>query len=424
MSSIVQSRQLFALVDCNNFYASCERVFQPKLKKRPIVVLSNNDGCIVARSNEAKALGIPMGAPLFQYRELIERQGVHICSSNFALYGDMSQRVMQSLEEFSPNVEIYSIDEAFLDFDFPDPLQQGRDLRKAVNQWTGIPVSVGIAPTKTLAKVANHIAKKDPAKKGVYSFEEKCAEEVLSHFPISDIWGIGRRYTEMLCRYGIKTAWDFRSSSDEWIRKKMGVVGLRIAMELRGVSCIPFDEAPSAKQSITCSRTFGRPVTEIEELAEAVASYAAKAAEKMRKEKRLASSLFLFLLFHPFRSGSNSLKITFPEPTAYTPEIVYYAKLALSQLYREAYVYRKAGVLLEGLVDEETFQRDLFENKGPLHDEQMKRMELLDKMNKKFGKKTLHFAAEGVKKEWSMKREMRSPRYTTCWEEIPVIKSP
>lgn len=414
---------LFALVDCNNFYASCERVFNPLLEGRPIVVLSNNDGCIIARSNEAKALGIPMGAPLFEYRELMNKHGVAVCSSNYALYGDMSQRVMQVLEMNAPQVQVYSIDESFLDYDVPDPIREAKILREKVKQWTGIPVSIGIAKTKTLAKVANHIAKKNPEFGGVFLLDETNCEAVLDKFPVDDIWGIGRQYAEKLTKRGVKTALDLRDTDDAWIKKHLTVVGLRTVWELRGTSCIPLDEAPSAKQSITSSRAFGRPITELNELYESVSSYAARAAEKARKEKRLASSMFVFFVLHPFRSGGNSVKITFPEPTAYTPEIIHYAKLAAHEIYRPGYSYRKAGVILEGLVDEDSYQRDLFANKGPLHDKQKQRMELLDKMNRSFGKNTLHTAAEGVTKKWSMKQERRSPRYTTRWDEIPVAKS-
>lgn len=414
---------LFALVDCNNFYASCERVFNPLLEGKPIVVLSNNDGCIVARSNEAKALGIPMGAPLFEYRELMKRHGVVACSSNYALYGDMSQRVMQVLEMNAPKVQVYSIDESFLDYDIPNPVHEAQLLREKVKQWTGIPVSIGIATTKTLAKVANHVAKKNPEHAGVFLIDEDNCEATLQNFPVDDIWGVGRRYAEKLISKGIKTALDLRNVEDAWIKKQMTVVGLRTVWELRGTSCIPMDEAPSAKQSITSSRAFGRPVTELNELYESVASYAARAAEKARKEKRLASSMFVFFVLHPFRSGGNSVKITFPEPTAYTPEIIHYAKLAAHEVYRDGHTYRKAGIILEGLVDEQSYQRDLFANKGPLHDKQKQAMELLDKMNHSFGQKTLHMAAEGVKKTWGMKQEKRSPRYTTRWEEIPTIKS-
>jgi DNA polymerase V len=412
----------FALVDCNNFYASCERTFNPKLESKPIVVLSNNDGCIIARSNEAKALGIPMGAPLFEYREFMKKHGVTVCSSNYALYGDMSQRVMNVLEINAPQVQVYSIDESFLDFDVPNPTHEAQILRTKVKQWTGIPVSIGIANTKTLAKVANHVAKKNPEFNGVFLLNDDNAEAVLKKFPVDGIWGVGRKYAEKLIKRGIKTALDLRNADDAWIKKHMTVIGLRTVWELRGTSCIPLDEAPPSKQSITSSRSFGRPITLVEELCESVSSYAARAAEKARKEKKLASSMFVFFVFHPFRSGSNSIKILFPEPTAYTPEIIHYAKVAAHEVYREGFSYRKAGIILDGLVDEATYQRDLFANKGPLHDKQKHAMALLDKMNRSFGKKTLHMAAEGVKKPWAMKQENRSPRYTTRWDEIPTVK--
>jgi DNA polymerase V len=393
-------------------------VFDPKLENRPVVILSNNDGCIIARSNEAKALGIPMGAPFFECRDLIRRHGVVVRSSNYALYGDMSQRVMDILELSAPDIQVYSIDEAFLDFDIPGCVDSARALRKKVKQWTGIPVSIGIAPTKTLAKVANHVAKKNLDLEGVFLLELAHSDATLSRFPVKDVWGVGPRLAEMLQRHGIATAKDLRDADDVWIKKKMSIVGLRTAYELRGTQCFSIDNEPSPKQSITCSRAFGRPIHDLEELCEAVSSYAARAAEKARGQQSLATTMFVFLAFHPFRSGGRSVKITFPEPTAYTPEIIHYAKAAVSELFHKNTVYRKAGIILEGLVSEECYQRDLFSGKGEAAQKQRDVMALVDKINKNFGSRTLHTLAEGTKKPWAMKQENRSPRYTSCWEEI------
>jgi len=414
---------MFALVDCNNFYVSCERVFNPKLENRPIVILSNNDGCIIARSNEAKALGIPMGAPFFEYRYLIEKSGVIVCSSNYSLYGDMSHRVMSTLEELAPQVQVYSIDEAFLDYDVTNQVERAQELRKKVHQCTGIPVSVGIAQTKTLAKIANHKAKKDPSADGVCLIDTNNMIESLGDFPVEDVWGVGRQHAKKLKEKGVYTALDLRNTDDRWIKKNMSVVGLRTVWELRGNSCLPLEDAPVAKKSITCSRAFGKPINNIEHLNEAISTYAASAGEKARKQKSLASSMFVSLVLHPFHSGGHTVKITFPEPTAYTPELIHYAKIAVNQLYKEGFVYRKAGVLLEGLVSEDVYQRDLFAKKNNESSEKQKTvMMMMDKMNKKLGHKAIRLAAEGMDKPWIMKQDRCSPRYTTHWDEIPIVR--
>ena len=277
---------LFALADCNNFYASCERVFNPKLAGRPAIVLSNNDGCVVARSNEAKALGIAMGVPAFQIRHLIRKHDVQVFSSNYALYGDLSQRVMETLQQFSPEVEVYSIDEAFLNlsgFTNINLTDYGRRIRATVKQWTGIPVSVGIAETKTLAKIANHVAKRTEGTDGVFDFTAwPDRDSVLARVLVEEVWGIGPNYARLLTQHGITTALGLRDADDHWIQKQMGVVGLRTVHELRGISCLPLEQCPPPKQGITCSRSFGRPVTTLAEMREAVAAYTARAAEKLR----------------------------------------------------------------------------------------------------------------------------------------------
>jgi len=403
-----------ALVDCNNFYASCERVFNPKLRHRPLVVLSNNDGCIVARSSEAKALGIPMGAPHFQWADFIRAHDVVVCSSNYALYGDLSHRVMRTLEYFNPELEIYSIDEAFLWVgDVEDPYTHCRHIREKVLQWTGIPVSIGIANTKTLAKVANKKAKKMAT--GVYLPEE--FDSILEDLPVGDIWGIGRRLTQFLAKRGIHTAAQLRDKEDVWVRKNLSVVGLRTVWELRGVSCLPLDEAPTAKQSIMTSRSFGRPIVSKEELAQAIATYAARGGKKLRNEGSVASWLQVFIIGKEYGKQAN---LVLPQPTSYTPTLIEYAKAGLEAIFKAGYAYKKGGILLGGLVSEESFQRDLFVDSAP-EEKQKAAMLMLDRANHKFGYSVLQFAAEGTKRPWQMKGQLRSPCFTTRWDELLTI---
>jgi DNA polymerase V len=417
---------MFALVDCNNFYASCERVFHPEWKNRPIVILSNNDGCIIARSNEAKALGIPMGAPLFQYKDLMKAHNVIICSSNYTLYGEMSARVMQTLKTFSAETQIYSIDEAFLALQGEDLEDQALKIREKVLKWTGIPVSIGIAKTKTLAKVANYYVKQNKTSCGVFILEGKSQiDHILDTLPVTDIWGIGGRLGKKLSILGISTAQQFRDADDTLIKKHLSVVGLRTAMELREINCLPLNEVPSAKKSITCSRAFGRPIETFEELCEAVASYTAKAAEKMRSQGSVSAEMNVFVEFHPFqRDIPNSLysKIVFPEPTNYTPHLIAYAKTVLKQLYQPGKQYRKAGIILESLVSEHCFQTDLFAKKEKSNKKLNKLMGIIDTLNDGFGHNIVHSAAEGVSSGWKMKQNRRTARFTTRWNELLTIK--
>lgn len=412
----------FALVDCNNFYVSCERVFQPKLVGVPTVVLSNNDGCIIARSNEAKALGIDMGAPYFKVRDLLAKEGVEVRSSNYTLYGDMSKRVMQTLEQFAPGVHIYSIDEAFLDVHIPDAFAFAKELRQTVSQWTGIPVSIGIASTKTLAKVANSLAKKEG---GVFEINDP--EPILREFPVGKIWGIGRQLSARLEGKGICTAWDLSQADDHWVRRELSVVGLRTVMELRGVSCLPLEEAPLPKKSVVTSKSFGRPVSQYSELKEALASYTARAAEKIRKQRSLASYISIFVVPKPIFGGrsntSYSLDLRLPEPTSYTPVLVHYGALALERLWRENTAYNKIGVMLADLVPEVYYQKDFFVRSPQSFERQSQVMRLMDQLNQNAGKKALRIASEGFKQEWQMRQEKRTPRYTTRWSELLQVKS-
>jgi DNA polymerase V len=417
----------YALVDCNNFYVSCERVFNPKLCGVPVVVLSNNDGCFVARSNEAKALGIPMGAPYFQYKEVIERHDVAVFSSNYAFYGDMSRRVMQVLKQFCPRVQVYSIDEAFCDIDVPGRIHFAKRLKATIAKWVGLPVSIGLAPTKTLAKVANHYAKKHPEVRGVFSLEEpQQIEALLKKTPVADLWGIGSRLSAMLHKKQIYTAWDLRNVDDGWVKKQMTVVGLRMVWELRGISCLSLEELPPAKQSITTSKSFGRPVESFAELSEALSAYVARVAEKLRRQKAAAHHLSVFVVPKPGEFGqalyTYQLDMALPEPTSFTPLISACAKELLSRLYQEGVSYRKVGIMLSGLVSEQQVQPMLFPATPVPLLKQNKLMQTLDAINQEWGRKVLRFASEGMEQPWAMRQERRTARFTTRWDELLTVK--
>lgn len=415
--------ELFFLIDCNSFFVSCERVFNPKLWGKPVVVLSSNDGCVVARSKEAKKLGIPMGAPAFQYKQLFQDRGVFVYSSNFTLYGDISQRVMQVLQQFSADYEIYSIDEAFLSIATDDPLSIAREIRARVLRWTGIPVSVGIAPTKTLAKVANHIAKKDEKQQGVFLLNDpKEIDCTLAQFPLGDIWGIGRNLSRRLKGHGIFTPLQFKNCSDTWIQKSFSVVLLKTALELRGVSCLPLDEVEAPNKSITCSRSFGAPVTTLFQLEEAISSYTARAAEKLREQDLCARYLTVYLTTSPFIEDpySNSATASIPEPTDYTPQLITTAKKCLQGIFRDGYSYKKVGVILNDLTLKTAHQLDLFSPPTP---NRGRAMDILDQINGAYGRNALQFAAEGIEKPWKMKRCHTSARFTTHWDELLTVKA-
>lgn len=427
MSSTKPHKPLFALIDCNNFYASCERVFNPKLIGKPIVVLSNNDGCVVARSNEAKALDIPMGAPFFQYKDLFKKHNVIVFSSNYTLYGQMSQRVMLTLEQFSPDMEIYSIDEAFLSLvDEPSLSAYARQIKQTVYQWTGIPVSIGIASTKTLAKVANRHAKKNIPREGCFILnDDNIRERMLKDLDVKDVWGIGYQISAFLYRNGIRTAWELTCMDDQWIKKNLSVVGLRTVWELRGISCLALEEAPQPKKSIVCSRSFGSAVYTEADLAEALSSYVALAAEKLRRQESLAGYLDVFLNTSRFKEEeyySNSVLVTLPIPSDYTPNLISYAKYGLSKIYRNGFAYKKVGILLGDIVSNRAIQQDLFvENRAPDKRHQIL-MQLMDKTNTKYGKDTLKLAAQGINQSWKMRRDRCTKHFTTSWDDLLQIK--
>jgi DNA polymerase V len=420
---------MIALVDCNNFYASCERVFNPALNGKPVVVLSNNDGCVIARSNEAKALGIPMGAPIFQYKKLIEAESVEVFSTNFALYGDMSQRVMSILEEYSRNIEIYSIDEAFLELGEGSDhsfYKQIQEIRQIVFKYTGLPVSIGLAHTKTLAKIATHIAKKDPGHCGCYVLSDNAKiNTILQHFPVQEIWGIGRRSTKHLNMMGVQTALQFVNLSDELILKEFTIVGLRIKKELLGMPSITFESSQKPKKAICTARSFGSMIRDYEYLEQAIASHCITCAAKLRKQNSFASSMMVFVHTNTFREDLPQYKrniiVKFPA-TQSSLRLVRSAKEALRQIYRPGFDYKKAGVILMDFQQETALQVDLFNNEKHDHkDTQL--MHALDLINEKYGRNTLKLADQGLSNKHALKQEKRSKSYTTDWDEILEIKT-
>lgn len=413
---------MLALVDCNNFYASCERLFRPQLEGKPIVVLSNNDGCVIARSNEAKALGIPMGAPEFKYRQQMKQQGINVFSSNFPLYGDLSARVMNVLEKLSPHLEIYSIDEAFADmrgFNNVDLYEHGLAIRQTVLQWTGIPVSIGFGKTKTLSKIANRVAKKSIKTKGVFVFESQDQiDSVLKKIEIGDVWGIGRKWSTSLKHGGIHSAYDLAQADSTWIRRKYSVVLQRTARELNGDCCISIEDLPEKKQ-LLISRSFKQRVTNYEQLQSLISGYISRACEKLRKQGGVAKSITLFIRTSPFSdraSYSNSIPLSLNQYTADTATFIKMGRYALERIYKDGYEYQKAGIMLFDIVPDHLQQLCLFQAEKYDTDAR-KRMELIDHINGKFGKQTLRIASESNKR-WYMNQNYLSPRYTTCWDEL------
>ncbi len=420
---------MFGLVDCNNFYVSCERVFKPSLNGRPVVVLSNNDGCIIARSNEAKALGIKMGEPAFKIQSFLERNNVVVHSSNYALYGDMSDRVMKTLKKHSPLVEVYSIDEAFVQLDGLNQKrlnEYGQSIMRKVFKHTGIPVSIGIAPSKTLSKVANRLAKKGHFENGVGLLDSpSLIKQKLQEVEVGDVWGIGRKYSRMLNKHQIFTAFDFTQQSEQWVRKKMSVVGLRILKELQGISCIGMEPIPPAKKGICSSRSFGQPLTTLSDLSEAVATFTHIVAKKLRKQKSCTAHISVFLLTNRFKplepqyKASKSLKLKVP--TNSSSELIAYSRQLLEAIYRPNYRYKKAGVMISHIVPQNQLQTALFDEVDRERDHKM--MVLMDELNNRYGKMTLGLAAMGNGRKWKMRQERRSPSYTTNWDNLLNINS-
>lgn len=423
-----------AIVDCNSFYCSCEKVFKPELYNQPVVVLSNNDGCIISRNDEAKQLGINMTGPYFMARPLIEANNVAVFSSNYNLYGDMSWRVMEVLKQAvgEDNVEVYSVDEAFLhleDFTLDQLQKLSEDIRDTIDQWTGIKVSIGVAPTKTLSKLANKIAKKNKQDTNcVYLLEtEDKIRDALKDTMVGDIWGIGGRYAAKLEQLGILTAWDVRNLTEEWARKHLGgVVGVRLIKELRGEHAIEMKDELETKKMIATTRMFGSTVTDLNDIKEAVATYAARAAEKLRRQSGAASMISTFLVSQEkvdgprFKHGPTmSAYTTLPMPTAITNELIKPAVQMAEQLFQPGKKYKKAGVILSGIVPDDSIQGNLFEPGKSLG---RCLMEMIDNINFSMRDDKVKFASSGTKRNWKMRQEYHSPRYTTRWDELREVR--
>ena len=418
---------MFALADCNNFFASCERVFRPELQGRPVIVLSNNDGCAVARSNEAKALGIKMGDPFFKIRHIVEKNDVAVFSGNMALYGDMSQRVRWVLEDFAPAIEVYSIDEAFLDLRGMENIDFDAYAKKiSAECWrlTSIPVSVGIAPSKTLAKIASKLCKQYPKLRGgCYMHRPQDIEKVLRRFPIEDVWGIGRRTAAKLHSMGVKTAWDYTQLPEYSVRKIFALPGLRTWRELRGEPCIEFEDGFEAKQSICVSRSFSKEVVDVGELVEQIANFASTMAEKLRSQRSVVSEMAVFAYTNRFKDNApqtygNSL-VHFPQPVSDQRTIVSSAVAAAQELYRKGYGYKKAGVVAIHLMPESDVVHSLFEDTSSAEREH-RLTSALDAINGTFGKGAVKLAVQGSGRIKSSS-ERQSPHYTTLWSDIPKV---
>ena len=419
---------MFALVDCNNFYVSCERVFNPKLNEKPVVVLSNNDGCAISRSNEAKTLGIPMGAPAFKYEKIFRENDVKVFSSNFPLYGDMSSRVMSILSKFTPSIEIYSIDEAFLKFegfenyDLESYCQEIKDM---VLKWTGIPISIGVAPTKALTKVANRIAKKFPNQtKGVYliSSEEKRIK-ALKWLNISQVWGIGFRHAKRLRNIKINTAYNFTNLEDGWVRRNMSVVGLRLKKELEGESVLDLEEVRNLKKAIATTRSFEGTITNYEKIKERISTFAICCAEKLRSQNSNCNSIYVFVRSNKFQKNKpqyrNGILMTIPFSTNSNMIISKYAIEGLKKIFKKGIYYKKAGTIVMGLESSNNHQLNLFENEDKKHKYLMK---TIDFIQKKEGQSKIKLASQDLKKRWKMKQEKLSPNYTCKIQDIITVK--
>lgn len=418
---------MYALVDCNSFYASCERVFRPDLNNKPVVVLSNNDGCVIARSNEAKEVGIPMGAVAFQYKELFEQHNVHVFSSNYALYGDMSSRVMNILSTYTPDIEIYSIDEAFLQFngfENYDLNTYGLDMRNKVKKWTGIPVSIGFAPTKALSKIANKIAKKyDNITNGVYVIDtEEKRVKALKWTKIEDVWGIGRQISNRLKKHNINNALQFTELPSEWVRKEFSIVGLRLQRELRGEPTLGLEEVKN-KKAIATTRSFENNLNNIQELKERISTFSVTCAEKLRKQNSCANLVLVFLRTNFHRSDhqqyNKSIVVKLPYPTNSSLTINQYAQMGLKAIFKEGYHYKKAGVIVMGIVPEDQRQLNLFSEENPKH---LALMRTIDALNKNIGKTKIKLASQDLGRTWKMRQEKLSKRYTTNWNELLEVE--
>lgn len=424
----------YAIVDCNSFYCSCERVFRPDLKSKPVVVLSNNDGCIISRSDEAKLLGVEMAGPYFKAKHLIEQHNVATFSSNYNLYGDMSRRVMDTLKILvgENNVEVYSVDESFLDVRMIEENlldSYALQMREIVEQWTGVSVSVGIAPTKTLAKIANHLAKKNKAATKCVAtiIKEDDIREVLKKTSVSGIWGVGKAYADKLINWGITTAWDLCNMPEEWVYKHLGgVVGTRLVRELKGIPCIEMKDELKVKKMIATTRMFGKNVTELNDIKEAIATYAARAGEKLRRQKCAASVLSIFIVAKEESHSANfshgatlSAHTILPIATSITNELIAPAMRLAEQIFKPGREYKKAGVILSGIVPDTSIQSNLFV--PPAQNNKRSLMDALDNLNFSMREDMVKFASSGLSRDWKMRKEFRSPRYTSRWNELREV---
>ena len=412
-----------ALIDCNSFYVSCERLFNPKIINKPVVVLSNNDGCVISRSTEAKKIGIKMGEPYFKIKEFIKKNNVHIFSSNYALYGDLSRRVMKTLKSFSDKIEIYSIDEAFVDLSHiqeKEIYNYGKEIRERILRWTGIPTSVGVSNTKTLSKVANHIAKKN--KTGVVYLKENI-DESLKNFHISDIWGVGKQLSKLYIKNGIDTAYKLKNISNSWVKKSTNVLGAKTVMELRGITCIDLETQETKRKSCCVSRSFGKKVESLEKLQESITTHCLNAAEKIRNDNQTTRSITIYIRTSPFDKNrkyySNSITIDLPVATSNSLELVKTAINGLKKIYKYGYFYQKAGIVLsklrESSENEFNLLAPIMENKSQTL------MKAIDFTNAKYGRNSISIAQAGINNSWKMRREHSSKIDTNSFDSLPKI---
>ena len=413
-----------ALIDCNSFYVSCERLFNPKINNKPVVVLSNNDGCVISRSTEAKRIGIKMGEPYFKVKELVRKNNVHIFSSNYALYGDISRRVMKTLKSFSDKIEIYSIDEAFVDLSHIEEKKienHGKEIRKRILKWTGIPTSVGISNTKTLSKVANHIAKKN--KTGVIYLKENINES-LKNFHVSDVWGVGKQLSKLYIKNGIETAYKLKNISNSWVKKSTNVLGAKTVMELRGITCIDLETKETKRKSCCVSRSFGKKVESLEKLQESVTTHCLNAAEKIRNENQITRSITVYIRTSPFDKNrkyySNSITIDLPIATSNSLELVKTSINGLKKIYKYGYFYQKSGIILSKLTESSENELNLL---APIMENKSQTlMKAIDFTNAKYGRNAISIAQAGINNSWKMRKNHSSKIDTASFQDFPILK--
>jgi len=425
---MLYSKNKIALVDCNSFYVSCERLFSPSIIKKPVIVLSSNDGCVISRSTEAKILGIKMGEPYFKVKQIVKKNNVKIFSSNYSLYGDISRRVMKTLKQFSPQIEIYSIDEAFLDLSSiqdADLLEHGNKIRATILKWTGIPTSIGIATTKTLSKIANHIAKKE--RSGVINLiNSKKMDKILAEIKINDVWGVGRQLTKFYIKNGISTAYQLKNISNSWIKKNTNVFGSRTVMELKGISCISLEKYSEKRKNCCVSRSFGIKVARLEELKVSITKHCLNAAEKIRADNQTTKKITVFIRTSPFQKDknyyANTKDIDLPISTNDSIELVKYALFALKSIYKNGYKYQKTGIIFSRLKDVDIYERNLLSEINS-EEKRAKLMEAIDFTNTKYGKNALSIAQAGLKKEWNIRKQHSSKIDTACFKLLPAVRT-